>query len=176
MATTVRDVVIAFEHLYESIHDRGFRKTLPLHTYNERTLAPLVRTFLLGWFGHVSPEQRSKLPGTLTGEGSIDFVVDGVAIEFAVRQPKKGKSALSDVTNATEIKKLLKHDGLAVLILYDFSTRPFEREDLERYRQWQSLGKGNHRRSAFNVAYFYRQAGRPITSEKITMNIRPGRR
>ncbi len=176
MATTVSEVVAAFQHLYESIHDRDFCKTLPLRTYNERTLAPLVRTFLLGWFGHVSPEQRAALPGTLTGEGSIDFVVDGVAIEFAVRQPNKGKAALSDVTNATEIKKLLKHDGLAVLILYDFSKRPFEHEDLVRYRHWKSLGQGNHRRSAFNLAYFYRKAGRPITCEKITMNIRPSLR
>lgn len=176
MATTVRDIVHAFEHLYESIYDREFRKTLKLHTYSERALAPLVRTFLLGWFGHVSPEKRCKLPGTLTGEGSIDFVVDGVAIEFAVRRPGQGKAPLSDVTNATEVRKLLKHDGLAVLMLYDFSPHPFDETDLARYREWKSLGQGNHRTSAFNVVYFYRRKGRPRRPDMIRMNIKPRRR
>ena len=173
MATTIQEVVRAFEHLYASIHDREFRKTLPLHKYRERDLAPLVRTFLLGWFGHVLPEQRSRLPSALTGKGSIDFVVDGVAIEFAVRRPDEGKASLSEVTNATEVHKLLKHDGLALLVLYDFSRKPFSEEDLDRYRTWKSLGQGNHKTSAFNVAYFFRQSGRPITNGLITKNIRP---
>ncbi len=176
MATTVQQIVQAFEHLYESIYDREFRKTLPLHQYSERELAPLVRSFLLGWFGHVSPEKRCRLPGSLTGQGAIDFVVDGVAIELAVRRPGEGKAALSDVTNATEVRKLLKHDGLAVLILYDFSSRPFEQEDLARYRSWKSLGQGNHKMSAFNVAYFCRRKGRPATTDMFRLNIKPRRR
>lgn len=175
MQVRVRDVVAAFELLYASIHEREFRKTLPLNRYGERDLAPLVRTFLLGWFGHVSPEARSRLPGSLTGEGSIDFIVGDVAIEFAVRRQRDRRSALSDVTNATEVKKLMKHPGRSVLVLYDFSKDAFEREDLERYREWRSLGRGNHKVSAFNVAYFFRRPGRPITSDKIVLNVRPRR-
>jgi hypothetical protein len=111
-----------------------FRKTLKFNTYNERALAPLVRTFLLGWFGQVSPEIQSAHRGCFSGYGSIDFRVGNVAIEFAVRTRRQGNSALSDVTNANEIKKLLKYQGSAVLVLYDFSARPFTKHDLNRYR------------------------------------------
>jgi hypothetical protein len=173
---TVSEVVRAFEVLYDGIHDRAFRKTLPMHTYGERALAPLVRTFLLGWFGRVSPEQRSSLPTCLTGEGSIDFVIGNVAVEFAVRRPAEGRTPLSDVTNSTEIIKLMRHDGPALLVLFDLSPRPLDREALERYRRWRSLGKGNHRKSAFNVAYFHRIKGKPITSGLIRLNVRPPRR
>lgn len=175
MQVRIKDVVAAFELLYASIHEREFRKTLPLNKYGERDLAPLVRTFLLGWFGRVSPEARSALPGSLTGQGSIDFIVDDVAIEFAVRRQRDKRAALSDVTNATEVKKLMKHPGRSVLVLYDFSKDAFELEDLQRYREWRSLGQGNHKVSAFNVAYFFRLPGSPITNDKMVLNVRPKR-
>ena len=79
------------------------------------------------------------------------------------------------MTNATEIKKLIRYDGRAVLILFDLSASPFERSDLERYRDWQSLGRGNHRRSAFNVAYFHRKPGKHRVSEIIRLNVSPNR-
>lgn len=173
--TRVKDIIAAFELLYDSLYDRDFRKSYCFHEYSERELLPLVRMFLLGWFGSVSPELGSRLPGCLTGVGRIDFVVDGIAIEFAVRRPDERKAALSEVTNATEIKKLLKYDGRSVLILFDLSPSPFERKDLNRYRDWQSLGKGNHKRNTFNVAYFYREAKKPRHTAKITMNISPNR-
>jgi hypothetical protein len=174
---TVRigEIVDAFALLYAAIHDRHFRKTLKFNTYNERALAPLFRTFLLGWFGQVSPEAQSALPGSLTGCGSIDFLIGNVAVEFAVRRRQEGKSPLSDVTNSNEIKKLIKHQGPAVLVLYDFSAQPFDKDDLNRYRDWRSLGQGNHRISPFNVAYFYRSPGRPISNQPITLNVRPRR-
>ncbi|TGP86403.1 hypothetical protein EN866_24205 [Mesorhizobium sp. M2D.F.Ca.ET.223.01.1.1] len=157
MPTTISSVVEGFGFLFESLFDREFRKTLKFTEMRERDLLPLVRTFLLGYFWKVAPETRSSLPGSLTGRGSIDFVVDNVAIEFAVRRPTDPRSRLSHVTNATEIKKLLRHRGLAVLVLFDFSKNPFDEAALERFREWPSLGKGNHRISAFNVAYFYRE-------------------
>ncbi|ESQ81989.1 hypothetical protein [Asticcacaulis benevestitus] len=157
MSVTIKEVTEAFEFFYEALHSRDFRKTLPLNKMSERELLPLVRTYLLGYFWDVAPEVRSSLPGTLTGEGSIDFVVGDVAIELAVRRPKDSKRFLSDLHNATEIKKLMKHKGLAVLILLDFSAKPFSDADIERYRDWPSLGKGNHKKSPFNVAYFYRE-------------------
>lgn len=157
MTITVQEVVEVFEFLFDSLNRRDFRKTLPLNKMNERQLLPLVRTYLLGRFWDVTPEARSSLPGSLTGRGSIDFVVGDVAIEFAVRRPTDPRRNLSEVHNATEIKKLLRHDGRAVLILFDFSRSPFEETDIDRYRKWPSLGKGNHKISAFNVAYFYRQ-------------------
>lgn len=175
MATAVRDIVGAFEVLYDSLFDRDFRKSYRFHEYSERELLPLVRMFLLGWFGAVEPELRSKLPGCLTRRGRIDFVIDGVAVEFAVRRPGERKAALSEVTNSTEIKKLLQFDGRAVLILFDLSASPFDRATLARYRDWPSLGRGNHRTSAFNVAYFHRKGGRKPEAGKITLNISPRR-
>jgi hypothetical protein len=176
VAIRIKQIVNAFALLYAAIHDRHFRKTLKFNTYNERALAPLVRTFLLGWFGHVSAEVQSVLPGSLTGYGSIDFLIGNVAVEFAVRRRQEGKSPLSDVTNSNEIKKLIKHPGPAVLVLYDFSARPFDKDDLNRYRDWRSLGQGHHKISSFNVAYFYRSPGKPITNQRITLNVRPRRR
>ena len=175
MAMAVRDIVAAFEVLYDGLFDRDFRKSYRFHEYSERELLPLVRMFLLGWFGSVAPELQGKLAGCLTGRGRIDFVVDGIAVEFAVRRPSERKAALSEVTNSTEIRKLLQFDGRAVLILFDLSASPFDRDDLARYRDWPSLGRGNHKRSAFNVAYFYRHAGDDPGARTITMNISPNR-
>jgi hypothetical protein len=173
MGITVKQAVEAFEFLFDSLHQREFRKTLPLTKMRERDLQPLVRTFLLGYFWEVAPETRSHLPGSLTGEGSIDYVVGDLAIEFAVRRPTDPKSKLSSVTNATEIKKLMKHDGLALIVLFDFSKTPFTDKAIERYREWPSLGRGNHRKSPFNVAYFYRKkVGKMMETACIRKNIR----
>lgn len=172
LGTTITEVVDAFWYFFDSLHRREFRKTLPLTNMRERDLLPLVRTYLLGYFDDISPEARSKLPGSLSGNGSIDFMIGNVAVEFAVRRPTDNKRQLSHVTNSTEIKKLLKHDGLAVLVLYDFSKSPYDDEDLERYRDWPSLGQGNHNASAFNVAYFFNGPGRPRETLCIRKNIR----
>lgn len=53
------------------------------------------------------------------------------------------------------MKKLMKYDGKALLVLFDFSTTPYSKAQIEAFRDWPSLGKGNHKKSAFNVAYFY---------------------
>lgn len=172
MAVTIKEIVEAFGHLFANLHDREFRKTLPLNDYGERELLPLVRVFLLGWFGHCAPEAKCSLPGGQTGRGSLDFVVGDTAIELAVRRPRASKASLSSVTNADEARKLMKHDGPAVLVLYDFSKTPFSEEQIERYRDWPSLGKGNHKKSAFNIAYFYRSSFRPIHTGVIRKNIR----
>ncbi len=161
MATTVKAVVEAFELLYTSLHSRGYRKSLNLHGCGERELLPVVRSFLLGYFGEITPELMCQLPGSATGTGRIDFCVGGVAVEFAVRKPMGSKSKLSAVTNSTELKKLLKYDGKALLVLFDFSKDHFEEEQLERFRDWPSLGQGNHKYSAFNVAYFYVKSVNP---------------
>ncbi len=159
MAVTVQQVVDAFWLYYENLHSRDFRKTYNLNEWSEQELHPLVRSFLLGYFGAVAPEVLSALPGAKTRYGRIDYVVDNVAIELAVRRPHASKSTLAQVTNATEVKKLLKWDGLALLVLLDFSSKPFTDDDLQEYRYWPSLGQGNHKVTAFNVAYFYREDG-----------------
>ena len=95
-----------------------------------------------------------------------------MAVEFAVRKPKQRKANLSHVTNSSEVKKLMKHDGKALLVLFDFSKKPFSEEDIDRYREWPSLGKGPHKKSPFNVAYFHRGAGKVADPQLIQKNIR----
>ena len=157
MASVV-ELVRAFELLYDSIWERDFRKSLDLHVKSERELAPLVRTFLLGYFGALEPECWSALPGALTGWGRIDFVIGGTAVELAVRRPGGPKGHLLPSCNETEVKKLLKHDGKALLVLYDFAVDEISAKQLGRYRKLPSLGKGPHNKSAFNVAYVHRVA------------------
>jgi len=96
MSLTIVEEVDAFDLLFNSFHDKKFTKTLKLNEWGEQELLPLVRTYLLGYFGEsIIPEAKSKLPGTLTGNGFIDFVIDNVAIEFAVRKPTASKSNVS---------------------------------------------------------------------------------
>lgn len=173
MATTITSVTESFEYLFHSLYRPEFVKTLRLNECNERELLPLVRCYLLGYFfDAVSPEVQGKLPGTITGNGYLDFVIDDVAVEFAVRRPTAAKSTVSATVNSTEMKKLMKYDGKALLVLFDFSTTPYSEDQIEAFRDWPSLGKGNHKKSAFNVAYFYVEKRRPLTLGKITKNIR----
>lgn len=170
---TVTEVINSFEYLFSSLWRKEFVKTLRLNECNERELLPLVRCYLLGWFRHnVTPEVQGKLPGSLSGSGRLDFMIGDVAVEFAVRRPGAPKATLSAYVQAPEMKKLMKHDGLALLVLFDFSDFPFSEEQIEAFRDWPSLGRGNHRKSPFNVVYFYVEKKRPLRLNKITKNIR----
>ena len=96
MATTITEITECFEYFFSSLYRREFVKTLRLNECSERELLPLVRCYLLGWFAdNVSPEVKSKLPGTVSGHGYIDFVIDDVAVEFAVRKPTAARSNVS---------------------------------------------------------------------------------
>jgi hypothetical protein len=148
MARTIEEVIEAFHLLYNGIHDKEFRKTRPFNHWNEHDLLPIARSFLLGYFGHVAPEFQVKL-------GRVDFLIGNVAVEFAVRRPGDHKGPLSDKVNSSEIKKLMMYDGPSVLVLFDFSKSPFKNQDLDRFRDWPSLGKGNFKRHAFNVSYHF---------------------
>lgn len=172
MSITVTQAIVAFELLFSSLHRNEFKKTLRLNEMGEQELLPLVRTFLLGYFGEsLIPEAKTKLPGSLTGTGYFDFLIGNVAVELAVRKPDASKSNLSASVNSSEIKKLLKHDGLALLVLFDFSKTPYTEEQIEKFRDWSSLGRGNHKISAFNVAYYYRKKQRPLELDYIRKNI-----
>ncbi|RCX01307.1 hypothetical protein DFO56_10411 [Kosakonia sp. AG348] len=173
VATTITEITDCFEYFFSSLYRREFVKTLRLNECSERELLPLVRCYLLGWFAdNVSPEVKSRLPGTVSGHGFIDFVIDDVAVEFAVRKPTAARSNVSATVNSTEVKKLMKHDGKALLVLFDFSDTPYSEEQIESFRDWPSLGRGNHRKSAFNVVYFFVEKRRPLALGKITKNIR----
>lgn len=170
MAITIKQVCEAFQLLYESIHDREFRKTLDLNNWSE--VLPLVRTFLLGYFGHCYPEVSVRLQSSASGWGRVDFQIGGVAVEFAVRRPGDRKGPISSKVNTTEMIKLMMYQGAGLLVLFDFSANPFGEEDIERFRDYPSLGRGNFRRTAFNVAYYYVERARRRDYRCISRNIR----
>ena len=175
MYVRVSHIIDAFELFYDSLWRREFRRSLRLQDASERYLLPLVRTFLLGYFGEsIVPEAAASLPGGLSGFGRLDFLVETVAVEFVVRRPDRSSAVLMPNQNVTEAKKLLSHDGPAVLILFDLSNSPIGRAALNDYRELPSLGKGK-RSSPFSVAYFAHAIGEdgPET-QKIRLNIRCG--
>jgi len=169
VATTISEITDYFEYFFSSLYRREFVITLSLNECSERELLPLVRCYLLGWFAdNVSSEVKSKLPGSVSGHGFIDFAIDDVAVEFAVRKPTAARSNVSATVNNTEVKKLMKHDGKALLILFYFSATPYSEAQIEAFRDWPSLGKGNHKKSALNVPYLNVQKRRPLTFGEIT--------
>lgn len=169
MSIPIRDIGAAFHLLYENILDRDFRKTLAMNAWSERELLPSIRTFLLGRFGHVIPEQRVKLPGKSFGR--VDFAIGGVAVEFALRRPGDDKCKVSDRVNADELKKLLLYDGPALLVLFDYSKEPLSADDLERFRNWPSLGKGKWKKSGFNISYHSRGSKRTADPLRVSKRI-----
>lgn len=96
MTTTITEVHNAFEILFTGLCDKSFKKSLFLEHWGEKKLLPLVRTFLLGYFGHtIEPEKEAILHGTLSGKGRIDFLIDDVVVEFAVRTQNSRANTLS---------------------------------------------------------------------------------
>lgn len=166
MPVRVSDIQESFLHLYENIRDPDFAKTHGFSSWMERQLLPLVRFYLLGRYGSVSPEVTARLVRAAGGSGRVDFVVGNTAIELAVRSPTCLASKLLPSVNETEILKLMTYDGPSVLILYDFSEYPLSDAQLQQYRDLPSLGRGNHFRSPFSVLYYYRADGKCISVRK----------
>lgn len=161
MTVSIVDVVDAFEYLYEKLLDPRFAKTGRFEDYYERDLLPLVRTYLLGRFDDVEAEVAGSLPTSRSRWGRIDFRVGDIAVEFAV-SPKwsPSKYRVTADTNNTELQKLLRWQGPAVLVLFDFSSKRLCDADLDAFRVLPRMGRGNWRRSPCHVAYFCRE-GRP---------------
>ncbi len=129
--------------------------------WNEKSILPNVRFFLLGYFGDdLEPELKTELISAPTGEGYIDFAVGNIAIEFAVRLPDETPSKLTSYSNRTERMKLsrrkVQHDWATagVMILFDFSKSPLSNEQLEDYREKPKFGKGNHITEGFSILYY----------------------
>lgn len=170
------EVTDAFDLLFRSLIDKSFQKTKKFDDYNEQKLLPLTRAFLLGYFRRVEPEVEGTLHTSYSGRGRIDFRIDNVAVEFAVRRRNAKHNALSDVTNASEIIKLARWSKLSVLVLFDFSGKPFDQSKLEGYRSWRSLDAHRSEMSPFNIRYFYLDREAEHGYKVISMNISPKRR
>ena len=165
MNITIGEIENAVLEFFVWAHDHDFCKTVKLNKQGERYLLPLLKTYFLGRFREVDPEYE-------VDGGRIDFVIGSTAVEVVVRKPNAPKSILSKSVNATEIKKLLKYNkGKAVLILIDFSKSPLRESDIEGFRDWPSLGKGNHSVSAFNVIYLHLDGGEYFKSIKKNIHV-----
>lgn len=170
----VTEIVDALELLYAKVLDRSYRKTLDLHVRGERRLLPIIGGFLLGRFRNVQPEHPVK-HRPLRWPLRVDFLVDDVAVEVAVRGRTSPKQLVSVALNMSEIKKLTCYEGKRLLVLFDFSRKPMQPEELERFRNWRDLvGRGRPSKviPAFNVAYYYMSSKRPIETGIFRMNVR----
>lgn len=172
---SIEKVTEALADAWFIVRDPSFAKTFDFAGVGERRLLPLVGMFLAGSFPYkVSREHTSALPGFGLGKGRIDYMVAKVAVELAVRRTKDAQSKLFPTQNKTEVRKLLKHRGPAILALFDFAPTPADTGELERqYRNWRDLcgiGSGKHNLSAFNVRYFYTEGGEP--RDPLCFNIR----
>lgn len=163
---TINQIHVAFTLLHESLWSSNFAKSHQFHTWSERDLLVPIRTFLLGYFGDLSPEHTVSLPGSRSGSGRIDFKVGPVAVEVAVRRAGDARRKLLDSENMTEVKKLLRYDGPSALVLLDFSDDPIPRADLNGYRALPSFGSGNWTHSPFSVLYYHADV------QPIRLNIR----
>jgi hypothetical protein len=152
----VQDIREAFDILYSSMLDNKFSKSLRLQHKIERELLRKIRFFLLGYFGKgIEPEVRTKLISSLSEEGRLDFLVEKVAVEFAVRPPISPPSVLKKRANADEVKKLVQYNGQSALVLFDFSVSPLEDSDLEEYRALPILRQGI-KKKPFWIFYYYK--------------------
>lgn len=160
MVITRKQIQDAFQLLFEGILDPKFNKSLYLESWGERALLPLVRTFLLGYFGELEAEVTSKLPSSLSGKGRLDFLVENVAVEFAVRIPGENPRIIGLPSNYGELIKLTLHNGPAALVLFDFATTSLDDTELDRFRHIPPTGRG-HKKSGYSILYYHRSLKRP---------------
>jgi len=172
MQASIKSIEESFSLLFANIISSEFSKTLHLESWNEKKLLPLIRTFLLGYYGKVMPEKTVKNPIADKKRGRIDFLIGNTAVELAVRAKGKSKYKITARTNRYEIAKLLKHRGRAVLILFDFTKEPLSEEDLQQFRNLPAFGKGNHCKTSFSILYFYFKKRRPLIPGHRRLNIR----
>jgi len=158
---SVEQVKNSFHFLHESMRQKEFSKAMYFNWWCEKDLLPSIRFYLLGYFGAIDPEVKTELASSNSGEGYIDFAIENIAIEFAVRKPDEYKSKLTAYTNRDERKKLIRrkmyndHLNYGTLVLFDFTKDPLLDEQLEEYRDIPSLGKGNFNKDGFVLLYFY---------------------
>jgi hypothetical protein len=159
---TIKQVQHAFQLLHETARQKEFSKAMYFNWWSEKDLLPSVRFYLLGYFGAIDPEVKTELiSGNITGEGYIDFAIENIAVEFAVRRPNDYRFKLRAYLNIDERRKLIRrkvyneHLTNGVLVLFDFANDPLSIEQLEDYREMPSLGQGNFKKDDFSILYFY---------------------
>jgi hypothetical protein len=158
---SIKQVQDAFHLLHETVRQPEFSKSMYFKWWSEKDLLPSVRFYLLGYFGAIDPEVKTELISNNTGEGFLDFAIENIAVEFAVRRPDDTKFKLTAYANRDERTKLIRrkkyneHLTKGVLVLFDFAKDPLSEEQLGHYREMPSLGQGNFNKDDFSILYFY---------------------
>lgn len=172
---TQQQAIDAFYRLYQAYHNKRFTKTLNFTQKTEREILPLVRSYLLGYFDYLEPEAMIQVSSNC--KSRCDFLIDNIAVEFAVRSANKGGNNLKAKNNVSEIKKLIRYPYHSLMILFDFKRGRTDDEviaTLKEYRNIPSLGRGNYNRYPFTVAYFYQDESGDLCCD--TRRIRVKRR
>lgn len=157
--TTVTQLRGAFELLYKSLLTHQFRHELRLSDYLEKDLRPVIRAMLLG-VASQNPNMavQRRAPETLLGFRHIDFIIDDIAIDIAVRMPRQGDQSISRITPSGQLRKLLRYKGPSLLVIFDFCGNPYPTDTFQRYRDWDGLRNAH---GSLNVLYFFRGGSRP---------------
>lgn len=172
MADSLKNLREEFVYLFTKFLDQRFCRSSDYTRKSERHFLAPIRFYLLGTYGNaIVAEAGVRHALAKGGDGRVDFLVAGTAIELAVQPYGCGGRRLSPSVNKDECVKLLQHDGPALLVLYDFSrTRSLAPAQLQGYRALPTLGRGNWRVSAFNILYCFR-TGQDVGSEMINVRI-----
>ena len=169
---SVDSIATAFAHLYSGLQQRRLTKAKKMSGWNEQKLLPLVRFYLFGRFGTIlQPEFQISTCSTQKTKGRLDFLIGKVAVEFAVRNDGKGRGNVSSRMNRPEVRKLSYYPGKSVLVLFDFSTQPYSRRELNEFRRMKPFIDPLGKPSAFNVLYYNVSAAQDRPYFKL--NVRP---
>ncbi len=140
---------------------KDFSKTKYFDWWKEQDILTHVRFYLLGYFQKIKSEVQTELIGSPTKVGYFDFVINNVAIEFAIRRPVTHATDIAFNKNYTEILKLMRRKKLhknlkyGVLVLLDFSGRCLKNEHFEAYRCSTDLLSGNYKKDTFSILYIH---------------------
>lgn len=155
---TIDSVQDAFSDFYKITQDRNFVKSKLSHVQleGEQPLLGYLAFFLHGHFGHrLSRESWVEHMLKPSGQGRVDFMIGATAVEVAVRTQDYNKNKLLN-DNRSEVAKLLRYDGLAVLVLLDYHNEPLDKDELsDFYRKLKPL-HGNTRVSSYTILYFHK--------------------
>ena len=158
---SINQVKESFLLLHKQMRKKDFSKTKYFDWWKEQDILTHVRFYLLGYFQKIKSEVQTELIGSPTKVGYFDFVINNVAIEFAIRRPVTHATDIAFNKNYTEILKLMRrkkrHKNLkyGVLVLLDFSGKCLKNEHFEAYRCSTDLLSGNYKKDTFSILYIH---------------------
>jgi|694.fasta_scaffold82560_3 hypothetical protein len=133
--------------------------------WRERKVLPLVHAFLLGGYASVTDEPPAPLPTQQQTRAEFRFGdrphgANPCMLEVAVRGTETVKTALSQYSNRSELRKLARYpptkaSGGRVLLLLDFDIDPMDQSQLVADYSSYNLGPGSFKRYSVSVVYVH---------------------